>query len=136
MEVDFTSSNKIVYGVRMMKNVRDHHLMSEENFSKKNCTADDGTLTKTLFYDVMRQARVPAAVASVNTSNCYDRIVHAMALLIFQAFGVPASAINSMLSAIENMKFFLRTGFGDSTKFVSGGICIKTQGLTDRKSVV
>ena len=35
-----------------------------------------------------------------------------------------------MLIAIENMKFFLQTGFGDSTKFVGGGICIKTQGLT------
>jgi hypothetical protein len=34
-----------------------------------------------------------------------------------------------MLSAIKNMKFFLRTGFGDSTKFAGGGIRIKTQGL-------
>jgi hypothetical protein len=43
---------------------------------------------------------------------------------------VPASAINSMLSTIENMKFFLWTGFSDLTKFAGGGICIKTQGLT------
>ncbi len=91
--------------------------------------ADNGTLTKTLFYDVTHKARVPAAIASVDASNCYDRIVHAVALLVFQAFGVPASAINSMLSVIENMKFFLRTGFGN-TKFAGGGICIKTQGLT------
>ena len=69
--------------------------------------ADYGTLTKTLFYNVTHQTRVPAAIASVNTSNCYDRIAHAMASLIFQAFGVPASAIDSMLSAIENMKSFL-----------------------------
>jgi len=34
-----------------------------------------------------------------------------------------------MLGAIENMKFFLRTGFGDSTSFAGGGISIKTQGL-------
>ncbi len=45
-----------------------------------------------------------------------------MALMIFQAFGVPTGAI-------ENMKFFLRTGFGDSTSFAGGGISIKTQGL-------
>jgi hypothetical protein len=56
-----------------------------------------------------------------------------MALLVFQAFRMPASAINSMLSVIENMKFFLQTGFGNSTKFVGGGICIKTQGLTQGK---
>ena len=35
-----------------------------------------------------------------------------------------------MLSTIENMKFFLRTGFGDSTSFTGGGISAKTQGLT------
>ncbi len=35
-----------------------------------------------------------------------------------------------MLGAIENMKFFLRTGFGDSKLFAGGGISIKTQGLT------
>ncbi len=130
MEPDFNVSNKIIYGIRMMKNVRDHQLMLEEIFSKKNCMADDGTLTKTLFYDVTRQARVPAAIASVDASNCYDRIAHAIALLVFQAFGVPASTIDSMLTAIENMKFFLQTGFGDSTKFAGGGIRIKTQGLT------
>jgi hypothetical protein len=52
-----------------------------------------------------------------------------MASIIFQAFGVPITAVRSMLGAIENMKFFLRTGFGDSTSFSGGGISIKTQGL-------
>jgi hypothetical protein len=54
------------------------------------------------------------AIASVDASNCYDRIAHAMALLIFQAFRVPITAVETMLGAIENMKFFLNTGFGDS----------------------
>jgi hypothetical protein len=130
MEADFNASNKIMYGVRMMNNICNHRLMPEEIYSEKNQMADNGTLRKTLFYDVTRQARVPAAIASVNASNCYDRIVHAMVLLIFQAFGIPVSAVESMLSAIENMKFFLRTGFGDLTKFAGKGIHIKTQGLT------
>ncbi len=111
MEVDFNASNKIVYGVKMMQNYCNHCLMPKEIYSKKNHMADDGTLTKTLFYDVTCQARVPAAIPSVNASNCYKRIAHAMASLVFQAFGVPESAIGLMLSAIENMKFFLRTGF-------------------------
>jgi hypothetical protein len=53
-----------------------------------------------------------------------------MALLIFQAFGVPLTAVEAMLGAIENIKFFLRTGFGNSTSSVGGSISIKTQGLT------
>jgi hypothetical protein len=91
--------------------------------------ADDGTLCKTLFYDITRQARVPAAIFSVDASNCYDRIAHAMASMIFQAFSVPTTAIESMLGAKENMKFFLCTGFGDSKTFGGGGISIKTQRL-------
>ncbi len=70
-----------------------------------------------------------AAIALVDASNCYDRIAHAMALLIFQVFGVPLTAVETMLGAIENMKFFLRTGFGDSKSFMGGGVSIKTQGL-------
>ncbi len=104
--------------------------MPEEIFSKKNRMADNRTLCKTLFYDIARQVRVTAAIALVDASNCYDRIVHAMASLIYQAFGVPTSAIETMLGAIENMKFFLQTGVGDSTKFAGGGVSIKTQGMT------
>jgi hypothetical protein len=91
--------------------------------------ANSGTLCKTLFYDITRQARVPAAIASVDALNCYDRIAHTMASLVFQAFGVPIAALESMLGVIKNMKFFLWTGFEDSTSFAGGGISIKTQGL-------
>ena len=43
---------------------------------------------------------------------------------------MPELAIESMLSAIENMKFFLQTGFGDSKRFASGGVPVKVQRLT------
>jgi hypothetical protein len=130
MEADYNTTNKIVYGDRMIKNARGHHLMPKEIFSEKKRMADDGTLCKTLFYDITRQARVPVAIALVDASNCYNRIAHAIASLIFQAFGVPLLAVETMLGAIENMKFFLQTGFSDSKSFVGGGMSIKTQGLT------
>jgi hypothetical protein len=129
MEGDFNVANKMVYSVRMLNNARDHNLMPEEILSKKNRMADDGMLRKTLFYNITRQARIPAAIALVDASNCYDRMAHAMALMVFQAFEVSTKSIKSMLGAIEKMKNFLRTGFGDSTSFAGGGISIKMQGL-------
>ena len=129
MEADFNATNKIIYGNRMMEKVREHALMPNDIFSKQNRMADNGTLSKTLFCDLVRQALAPAAIASVDASNCYDRIAHTIASLVFQAFGVPATGVESMLGAIENMKFFLRTGFGDSTSFAGGGISIKMQGM-------
>jgi hypothetical protein len=130
MEADFNATNKILYGVRMMGQARSYNLMPDEIYIKKNRMADNGTLTKTLFFDMVRQSRVSAAITSVNASNCYDRIAHVIASLIFQSFGVPKSAIESMLKAIEDMKFFLRTGFGNSTRLAGGGVQVKLQGLT------
>ena len=43
-----------------------------------------------------------------------------MASMVFQAFGVPTPAIKSMLTTIQNMKFFLRTGYGDSEGYAGG----------------
>jgi hypothetical protein len=54
---------------------------------------------------------------------------------VFQAFRVPESAIATMLGAIKNRKFFLQTGFGKSSKFASGEIPIKMQGLTQENGV-
>jgi hypothetical protein len=121
MEADFNATNKIVYGNRMMAKAREHALMLEEIFGERNRMADNGTLSKMLFCNLARQARSPAAIASVDALNCCDRIAHAMASLVFQAFGVPVTAVESMLGTIENMKFFLRTGFGDSTSFCGRG---------------
>ncbi len=129
MEADFNATNKIIYGNKMMAKARGQNLMPEEIFSERNRMADDGTLSKTLFCNLARQARAPTAIASVDALNCYDRIAHAMASLVFQAFGVPITAAESMLGTIENMKLFLRTRFGDSTSFTGGGISIKTQGM-------
>jgi hypothetical protein len=129
MEADVNATNKEVYGVRMLDMVRKYKLIPEEIFSKKNRTADDGGLAKMLFYDIVRQSRSAAAIALVDTSNCYNRIAHAMASLIFQSFGVESMAVLSMLEAIQEMKFFLQTAYGDSKTFAGSSIKIKTQGL-------
>jgi hypothetical protein len=129
MEADFNAINKEVYGVRMLEEARKYKLVPEEIFREKHCTADNGGLAKTLFYDIVCQLRVPAAIASVNASNCYDRIAHAMALLIFQSFGMEDMAATVMLETIQEMKFFLRTAFGDSKRFTSLTIEVTTQGL-------
>ena len=56
-------------------------------------------------------------------------MAHAVASLVFQAFGVPDSAAVSMLKTIEEMNFFLRTAYGDSKDFASALLEIKTQWL-------
>jgi hypothetical protein len=120
MEGDFNASNKLVYGIGMLEQARKYKIMPEEVFSERNRLAEDGTLSNILFYDIVQQLRVPAGLASVDADNCYDRIAHPMASMVFQAFGVPTLAIESMLTTIQDMRFYLRTGYGDSLDYAGG----------------
>ena len=129
MKADFNATNKIIYGQRMLHQARKYNLIPEEIYSERNRLADDGTLAKVLFYDIVRQTRLPAAMGAVDADNCYDRIAHPIASMVFQALGVPKEAVTSMLSTIQDMKFFLRTGFGDSTAYAGSSDGKKTQGL-------
>ncbi len=105
MEADFNAMNKEVYGIWMLDNARQYKLIPEEIFSEQNCTADDGGLAKMLFYDIARQTCTSAAIAFVDASNCYDRITHAMASLIFQSFGVESMAVSAMLGRIGSLTY-------------------------------
>jgi hypothetical protein len=107
MEADFNAMNKeVVYSIWMLDNARQYKLFPEEIFSEHNCIADNGGLAKTLFYNITCQMRTPAAIASVDASNCYDWISHAMASLIFQSFGVESTAVSAMLETIQEIIFF------------------------------
>jgi hypothetical protein len=129
MEADFIAVNKIIYGRQMLQNVRKYSCMPDEICSKKNRTANNGTLTKVLFYDIIRQSRRSAGISSVDADNCFDRVAHAVVLLIFRAFGVSEGTFGVMLKTIQEMQFFLRTTFGDSKTAAGMQIKIKTQGL-------
>jgi hypothetical protein len=55
MEAAFNTTNKTVYGIRMLAKVRKYKLMPEEVYSERNCLANNGTLAKVLFYDIICQ---------------------------------------------------------------------------------
>jgi hypothetical protein len=74
MEADFNATNKIIDGQRMLQQARQYKLIPEEIYSERNRLADDGTLAKVLFFDIVRQTRRLAGISSVDTDNCYDRI--------------------------------------------------------------
>jgi hypothetical protein len=49
--------------------------------------------------------------------------------MVFQLLGILKPAIVSMLSTIQDMKFYLRTGFGNSKAYTGATGGVKTQGL-------
>ena len=75
--------------------------------------ADNETLAKVLFFDVVRQFKLPAGLSSLDAANCYDSVARAIEALTFRSFGVPKETVQVMLKTIEEMKYFLRTVYGD-----------------------
>ena len=60
----------------------------------------------------------------------YDsRIAHAAAALTLRAYKVRQSSVAGMLTPIQFMEDYLRTGFGESTTFSGGAEDPKTGGM-------
>ena len=135
MEADFNANNKIIFGERMMEVVREYGLMEDEIFSEQGRTAEDGALSKVLFYDIVRQFRLSAGISSVDAANCYDSIAHVISSLIFQSMGVPVEGAEAMLQAIQDMKYFLCTAYGESKNCANSRIEVKYQGLCQGNGV-
>ncbi len=91
MEANFNTTNKITYGQQMLHQARKYKLIPEEIYSKWNRLADDGTLAKVLFYDIICQTRLPTGISVVDADKCYDQIAHPIVLLVFQALGAISS---------------------------------------------
>ena len=59
-------------------------------------------------------------MASVDASQCYDRVAHAMAALTLRASKVPKSSVNCMLQPLRDMEFYIRTAYGESDTYAGG----------------
>jgi hypothetical protein len=83
MEADFNAANKVVFGQHMLDHDRHHDLIPDEIYSKRNWLAEDGTLNKVLFYNIVWQTRCSAGIAAVDADNCYNRITHSIESMAF-----------------------------------------------------
>jgi hypothetical protein len=89
-------------------------------YSEKGKTPEDAILQQVLVYDIAQRLKRPLLVASVDTAQYCDRIARAVASLKLRAYNVRQSSIASMLTPIQSMEYYLRTGFGESTTYLGG----------------
>ena len=61
--------------------------------------------------------------------DCYDQAAHTIQSVTLRAHVIPKPAVKMMLLSLEVMQFFLRTGFGESTKSFGGSLDNPTLGL-------
>ena len=58
------------------------------------------------------QKRRSGEIVSTDAEKFYDILVHSLASITAQYWGLPLHTIAMLLSTLEVMTFFLRTGFG------------------------
>jgi hypothetical protein len=71
--------------------------------------------------DLSRQARHPMTVVSADLAYCYSRVNHIIMSLVWLVLtdsNIPV--IVASLICLQTMKFFQRTGFGESKTFFEG----------------
>ncbi len=113
----------------MVDVARAEGLIPPEQYATQQSTSEDGSFDKILESDISRQKRLPLCIISADAANCYDRVHHLIIALLFLALGVGSGSITAMLSTIQLMKFFLKTGWGESQSFMGGNILRILHGL-------
>jgi len=119
-EADFNCYNQFIFGQTAMDALSTNDYLPEELFSQKGSTAKDAKFDKTLMAHLSRQARQPMTVVSADAAYCYDRVNHIVMSLVWLVLTRNMPAIVATLICLQTMKFFQRTGFGDSKSFFGG----------------
>jgi hypothetical protein len=76
-------------------------------------------LNKALTCDINRQSKDRLGLIPVDLKSCYDRMVHSATGMSMKSRGCLEEIIESSFSTIQELKHYLRSRYGDSTKFFS-----------------
>ena len=121
IEADFNFINKLMFGSRLIKQCTKYENFPKELFGGlANKSAQEVSVNRRLVLDLFRLKRRNGAVAGVDATQCYDRIVHRLAILLSRNEGAPINPLICMFSAVQVMNYFLRTPFGDSPRSYGG----------------
>lgn len=120
MEAVYNFFNKWVFGYHAINQLYSDGFIPGDQYSQKECTAEDARLDSRFTMDMSRQLRTPLALVSVDADKCYDRINHIMMSLALLAVCGSQGLISALLQPIQMMKFYQQTAFGDSRTFMGG----------------
>jgi hypothetical protein len=117
---DFNYLNKCI-GCHMMKEGEAYEQLVWEKYGiREGNNAIEQALHKVLSFDLIRQARMDAAIFSNDAKSCYDRIVHSIASILMQQQNVPASACIYVFTTLHSLYHTVMTIYDDSKSGYGG----------------
>ena len=129
MEADYNFLNKLLIGIRLMRRLEgENRFPADLGGSRKEHDAIDIALGRKLTSNIMRQLQRTGTITGVDAASCYDRIVQSIVILIARQAGFQLLTLITIFREIQNMQYYVRTGYGESEKFYGGKQEIPFQG--------
>jgi hypothetical protein len=120
LEANFNWWNKLVFAKRMMQQAIHAGAIPQECFAKKNSHCNYAVLIKQFFGDSLRVRHHLVGLGECDFGNCYDRAAHPPTSIALHSWEIPVTAIRVLLTSMQVMQYFLRTGFGKSSESFGG----------------
>lgn len=121
LEADFNWLNKLIFAHRLEQFCRKHDLIPPDQFAKSRSSCEEATLVKNTACDLSRIMHSSFIVGGADLDQCFDRSNAPIAGLSARAHKISKSSTRLMLTTMQHMQYFLRTGFGLSDEPAFGG---------------
>ncbi len=92
----------------------------QECIAKKNSHCNYAVLTKQFFCNSSQIWHHPVGLGECNFGDCYDRAAHPPTSIALPSWGIPVTAIRVLLTLMQVMQYFLKTGFRESLESYRG----------------
>ena len=112
LEADFNWWLRVVFARKMTQFMHSTGILPTEQGATKGKTPIDTSLTKQLFFDQINILHEDCAQSSTDAEVCYDAVNHTAASISMQSMDVPLNHVTCYLGCVQQMQYYLRTGFG------------------------
>ena len=117
----FNMANKYL-GRKLISNAEKLQIIpSEQTGGRKHHQANVTCTCKTLFWDITRQKRTPAALSSNDATSCYDRMLFIIGQCCGERFGAHPAPLTCLFTTMFLLVTCVLTAYGMS-RMKYGGI--------------
>ena len=101
LEADFNVINKIVFNTRLIPTLKAKDMIPREIMGRRRgILAIHVALNKKLLVDIVNQNKLTNIIVSADASNYFDRVIHLMAGMIYQYFGLSVDFVITFFTKI------------------------------------
>jgi hypothetical protein len=112
LEADFNWLNKLMFTHRLEQYCRKHNIIPAEQFAKSKSSCEEATLVKNCVCDTARILHNSFSLGGADLDQCFDRSNAPIAGLAARAHHLSAATTRLMLTTMQHMQYFVKTGFG------------------------